>query len=72
VEKLWMQHRPGGVPESLEYLEIPIYNILSRAAKRLPDRVLSIYNDRKITYGEYEKLANRLASALIDLCEEGR
>ncbi len=62
-----MQHWPRDVPKSLEYLEIPVYNILSRAAKRLPDRVLSIYNERKITYGEYDKLANRLASALIDL-----
>jgi long-chain acyl-CoA synthetase len=67
VEKPWMKHWPSGVPKSIKYIEMPVYNFLSRAAKRNPERVASIYNDREITYSEYEELSNRFASALAEL-----
>ncbi|MGQ9721647.1 MAG: AMP-binding protein [Candidatus Jordarchaeum sp.] len=67
MEKPWLKLWPSGVPKSLKYPEMPVYNFLSRAAKKIPNRILSIYNDREITYGEYEELTNRFASALIEL-----
>ena len=67
LEKPWMKHWPSMVPKSLEYPEMPVYKFLSYAAKRVPKKILSIYNDREITYGEYEELTNRFASALVEL-----
>ena len=67
VKRPWMKNWPSGVPRSIDYPEIPVYSILTRAAKRVPKRVLSIYNEGEITYEEYDELSNRFASALVDL-----
>ncbi len=41
--------------------------VLSENAQRFPERVAVIHDERKVTYGELDKLTSRLASSLVKL-----
>lgn len=52
------------VRPSLEYPEIPLYQTFTDAAKRWPDNIALIYNDKEITYAELDEHIRRFATAL--------
>ena len=58
---------PKGWPKSLNYPEIPVYDILDQTAARVPNRVAIIFGGMELTYGELRTLSLRFASALADL-----
>ena len=66
-DKPWFKFWPEGVPKTFNYPEIPVYEILSHSAKKAPDRIAVVYEDRRITYGELDILTDRLASSLENL-----
>lgn len=61
LEKPWMAAWPEGVPKSLEYPEIPLQRILKETAARVPDRAGAIFFNRPTSYGDIDRLSDRVA-----------
>jgi long-chain acyl-CoA synthetase len=58
---------PRFIPRSLNYPEIPIFQILRSTAARLPFRIAMIFDSLEITYSELLLLCERFANALAGL-----
>jgi long-chain acyl-CoA synthetase len=58
---------PKSNPRSLNYPEIPIFQLLKSSAARLPNRICIIFDAMEITYGELLNLCERFAAALAGL-----
>jgi len=66
-EKPWLKHYDEGVPETIDYPDIPCYSLLERSAERFPDRICTIFKGAKITYKEMNDITDRLAAGLYSL-----
>ena len=51
----------------LDYPEIPFHALLQRAATSLPDKTAIVFQERRLTFGEWDRQANQVAHALLDL-----
>ena len=60
IPKNW----PEWVPHSINYPEIPLHQILDESAKKYPDNIAIIFQDKKISYRELSKEVNSFASGL--------
>ncbi len=58
---------PKHYPKTQTYPEIPVYQNLRSTAMRAPNRVAIIFGSMELTYGELKELADRFASALVDM-----
>ena len=58
---------PKGFPRNQFYPGKPIFNILEQTTRRVPNRLALIFAGTEITYAELKELAERFASALVDL-----
>ncbi len=67
MDRPWYRFYDEHVPRSLDYPEIPVYEILDESARRYPDRVLSIFFGKEITYGKMKDLSDRFAYSLMSL-----
>ncbi len=71
MEKLndrpWMKSWPSGVPETLEYPEIPLFQFLKDTAARVPRKTASIFFNNPLTYAELDRQSDRMAVALRNL-----
>jgi long-chain acyl-CoA synthetase len=63
-DRSWFKVWPENVPVTLDYPDIPLFEFLSQAALRWPDRTAFSCRDRHLTYGQLDELSNRLASCL--------
>ena len=66
-DKPWLKNYDPGVPEHLEYPEIPNFELLEQAARDSADATMLIYQDRKFKYREIKELCDRFAYALAEL-----
>jgi long-chain acyl-CoA synthetase len=66
-ERPWQQWYDPGVPTSLEYPDITLTDLLTRAADRYPDKPAVIYFNRAITFRQLDELTDRLSAALQEL-----
>ena len=73
-EKLTYADRPWtkiyeeiGIKSELEYPEIPLFELLDKAARENPDSLAVVYLGRKYTYKELKSHVDRLAAALAGL-----
>ena len=67
MEKPWLQHYDSGVPETLNYPNKTIEQVLADQAAIAPDAVLSVYKGARLTYGQINSLVDRMAAALQQL-----
>jgi len=63
----WHKHWPKGVPKNLEYPDIPVQDLLRRAAKGHPETVATRFYGAKLTYAELDRRADALAASLVRL-----
>ena len=66
-DRPWLQHYDEGVPQTLEYPDIPLFGLLEQAAKNFPDRPCTIFKGAKISYREMDEKSDRLAAGLAAL-----
>jgi long-chain acyl-CoA synthetase len=66
-DRIWVDAWPEGVPETLEYPEIPLYQLLQDTAARIPDVPATIFFNREMTYGELDALSDKMAVRLQQL-----
>ena len=71
MEKPWLKFYDEGVPHTLEYPDVTLHWFLEESARKHRESIATIFpgkfGDTKLTYGEVNALANRLANALKDL-----
>jgi len=66
-QKPWFKHWPPQVPKAIAYPEVPLCNLLKKAAEKHPTHTAIIFLDKKITYKELDTLSDKFATALHDL-----
>ncbi|MFQ5919106.1 MAG: long-chain fatty acid--CoA ligase [Thermoplasmata archaeon] len=66
-DRIWVDAWPEGVPETLEYPEMPLYQLLQDTAARVPESPVTIFFNRKMTYRELEALSDKMAVRLQQL-----
>ena len=60
----WIRHYQQGVPAELSIPDQPLTWLLDRTISRYPDHTAFIYYGTKISYAQFNSLANRFASGL--------
>jgi len=66
-DKPWFKFWPEGVPRHLDYPEIPLFKLLSRAAEMWPKNIAFSCGECLLTYSELDMLTNKLAGGLRNL-----
>lgn len=67
VERPWLKKYDHGVPYSIDYPEVPLFQFLEDSAQKYPDRPCAIFKGGTVTYAEMNALTDKLAAALVDL-----
>lgn len=67
AEQPWLKHYDEGVPETIDYPEIPLFNFLEEAAASHPDATCTIFKGARISYREMNEITDRLAAGLAEL-----
>ncbi|MCH8907711.1 MAG: AMP-binding protein, partial [Candidatus Heimdallarchaeota archaeon] len=66
-DRPWIANYPEGVPESIDYPNMAIYDFLATSAKNYPESIATIFFDKEMTYTRlYDKVC-RLAAGLEKL-----
>src|SRR5579884_3794550 len=60
----WIRHYEEGVPAELAIPDHPLTWLLDRTVSRYPDHTAFIYYGTKLSYAQFNSLANRFASGL--------
>jgi len=66
-EKPWFKSWPEGVPQHIDYPEVPLFELLRKTAQKYPNHTALIYFNRAITYKELDEASDKFATALVDL-----
>ncbi len=64
MERPWLQHYDVGVPAHLDYPQRTIEQILAESAGRAPGAVLTVFKGARLTYGQIDRLVDRMAAGL--------
>jgi len=67
AEKPWLNFYDEGVPHEIDFPEINIYEFLDNSAKEFGSRTAIWFLQHKISYKKFKDIADRLATALVDL-----
>lgn len=65
--KPWIKNWPQNVPESLDYPEISLGNMLRMSATESPQNIAVYYSESKTTFRELDRIADRFGEALQGL-----
>lgn len=63
----WLAHYEPGVPAEIQVMEVPVDELLRRTAQRAGDQTALIFFDRKTTYRELDRAADRFAHVLSSM-----
>lgn len=65
--KPWLKHYDEGVPAEIDFPEMNIYEFLDNSAEEFSGRTAIWFLKNKISYKKFKDIADRLATALVDL-----
>ena len=63
----WLKHYDQGVPQHIDYPEVPLFELLKESARKYPESACTIFKGATITYREMDALTDRLAAGLAGL-----
>lgn len=63
----WLERYDEGVPTSIDYPDVPLFEFLKQSARKYPDQPCTIFKGATISYQEMDRLTDRLAAGLSDL-----
>lgn len=66
MSKPWLKSYEKGVPESVNYNEVCLPDILDKTASQFPNRTAVIFQGYKLTFGQLKDMVDRFASCLAD------
>ncbi|MFW9901046.1 MAG: long-chain fatty acid--CoA ligase [Candidatus Thorarchaeota archaeon] len=67
AEKVWLKNYDESVPSTINYPEMNVYEFLDNSANEFGSRTAIWFMKNKISYKKLKDLADRLATALVDL-----
>ncbi len=67
ADKRWLKHYDEDVPAEIDFPEINLYELLDNAARDFGKKTAIWFQKRKISYKEFKDMAERLATALVNL-----
>jgi long-chain acyl-CoA synthetase len=67
AKKPWLKSYVEGVPQHIEYPEVPLNNMIDKAAQEIPDNTAIHFLGRKINYRDLKVYVDRLATSLANL-----
>lgn len=67
ADRPWLNHYDPGVPTSIDYPDVALFEFLPQAAQQYPDQACTIFRDCSISYRQMDRLVNRLAGGLLSL-----
>ncbi|MFD1426363.1 long-chain-fatty-acid--CoA ligase [Kroppenstedtia sanguinis] len=66
-ERIWFKNYPEAVPQSLEYPDQPLPELLEKSAQEFPEREAIYFMGKRISYRELTEDVYRMARALKEL-----
>ena len=66
VKKLWLKSYEQGVPETINYEDLCMPDILDRTAKQFPERPALIFQGTVVSFQELKDMVDRFATCLAD------
>lgn len=66
-EKPWLKKYDTGVPATLKYPQVPVFNFFETSAVKFPDRACTIFRDHEVSYYEMNSLIDTLAAGFVAL-----
>jgi long-chain acyl-CoA synthetase len=66
-ERPWFRFWPQGVPRSMQYPQISLHGLLSRAAAAFPEKLFLKYGDARYSFSRVNDLSGRFAASLVRL-----
>ncbi|RLI46425.1 long-chain fatty acid--CoA ligase [Candidatus Bathyarchaeota archaeon] len=66
-ERPWFNVWPEGTPRTINYPEVPLYELLKRSAEKHPDKLAVDHEKGQISYGKLDVLSDKFAAALVDM-----
>ena len=67
MSKPWLKNWPENVPQSIQYPDVSLFELLRRTAKLFPRNTAIIFFGKRITYRELDGLTDSFAAALAGL-----
>ncbi|MEE9376606.1 MAG: long-chain fatty acid--CoA ligase [Candidatus Lokiarchaeia archaeon] len=67
AEKIWLKNYDEGVPSTIDYPEMNVYEFLDNSAKEFGSRTAIWFLKNKISYKKLKDFTDRLATALVNL-----
>jgi long-chain acyl-CoA synthetase len=62
--KAWLKHYDPGVPHTIDYPCIPVYQLLNDAAARHPNQPCTCFFGARLTYRQVKELSDRFAAGV--------
>ena len=66
-ERPWLNNYDEGVPQHIDYPEIPLFEVFEESARKYADVPCTIFKGAKITYKEMNEKTDQLAAGLAEL-----
>jgi len=63
----WLKFWPEGVPKTIQYPEIPVFQLLDRSSQNYPTRTALVFEGQHVSYKKLNELTKRFAAALANL-----
>ncbi|MFU8794545.1 MAG: AMP-binding protein, partial [Dethiobacteria bacterium] len=67
MEKVWLKHYEPGVPPSIDYPALSLYEIFQKTAEKYKENQAVHFMGRELSYGALAAEAESLAAAMADL-----
>ena len=67
MEKIWLKSYAPGVPESIEFDQTLLSDVLTRSAERFPNNPALCFQGTTITYKQLDDMVSRFAAGLMEL-----
>ncbi len=67
MQKPWLKFWPSHVPQTINFPETPVGEMLRRTAKQFPNKTAIIYFGTRISFAELDTLSDQFASGLQSL-----
>jgi long-chain acyl-CoA synthetase len=64
-DRPWVKNYDKGVPATIEYPSVPVFQFLENAAAKYPDRACTIFKGAAISYKEMNEITDHVAGALV-------
>lgn len=64
MERTWTKHWPKSIPQSIDYPNIALYELLKRSTDKVPDSTAIFFRNKQFTYQQLDDAVSRFGAAL--------